>query len=182
MITLRGKLKKDGDLTNSKSKDYNKRISVRDKLLIKEVQEMEQNLPTTCQVTFNDPHCLHEFTLLIVPDEGYWMGGRFYFQIYIPEDYNMAPPKVNCLTKLWHPNISEDGDVCLSILRQSSIDGMGWAPTRKLQDVVWGLNSLFTDLLNFDDPLNRDAADLFIKDKESFRSKVKDYVMQYAKR
>lgn len=40
----------------------------------------------------------------------------------------------------------------------------------------------FQDLLNFDDPLNRDAADLFIKDKESFRSKVKDYVMQYAKR
>lgn len=54
------------------------------------------------------------------------------------------PPVVKCLTKLWHPNISEDGDVCLSILRQSSIDGMGWAPTRKLKDVVWGLNSLFT--------------------------------------
>ncbi|XP_018318307.1 NEDD8-conjugating enzyme UBE2F isoform X3 [Mycetomoellerius zeteki] len=172
---------------------------------------MEQTLPVTCKVTFKDPHCLHEFILLIMPDEGYWIGGHFYFQIYISEDYNMVPPVVKCLTKLWHPNISEDGDVCLSILRQSSIDGMGWAPTRKLKDVVWGLNSLFTvriqafsvatrsidaimlnilymylcsfqDLLNFDDPLNRDAADLFIKDKESFRSKVKDYVMQYAKR
>ncbi|EGI60601.1 PREDICTED: NEDD8-conjugating enzyme UBE2F-like [Acromyrmex echinatior] len=180
MITLRGKLKKDNDIANSKN--YNRRVSIRDKLLIKEVQEMEQTLPVTCKVTFKDPDCLHEFILLIMPDEGYWIGGHFYFQIYISEDYNMAPPVVKCLTKLWHPNISEDGDVCLSILRQSSIDGMGWAPTRKLKDVVWGLNSLFTDLLNFDDPLNRDAADLFIKDKESFRSKVKDYVMQYAKR
>ncbi|XP_014485524.1 PREDICTED: NEDD8-conjugating enzyme UBE2F-like [Dinoponera quadriceps] len=182
MITLRGKLKKDNDVSNSKNRDFNKRVSVRDKLLVKEVQEMEQTLPATCQVSFNDPHRLHEFTLLIVPDEGYWIGGRFYFQIYIPEDYNMAPPKVKCQTKLWHPNISEEGDVCLSILRQSSLDGMGWAPTRKLKDVVWGLNSLFTDLLNFDDPLNKDAADQFIKDKESFRSKVRDYVMQYAKR
>ncbi|CAK9813808.1 NEDD8-conjugating enzyme UBE2F [Anthophora quadrimaculata] len=182
MITLRGKLKKDSDIANSKSKDYNKRVSVRDKLLIKEVQEMEQTLPSTCQVKFHDPHCLHEFMLLIVPDEGYWMGGRFEFQIYISEEYNMVPPKVKCLTKLWHPNINIDGDVCLSILRQSSIDGMGWAPTRKLKDVVWGLNSLFTDLLNFDDPLNRDAADLFINDKESFQNKVRDYVMQYAKR
>ncbi|CAD1468944.1 unnamed protein product, partial [Heterotrigona itama] len=182
MITLRGKLKKDNDIANSKNRDYNKRASVRDKLLIKEVQEMQQTLPSTCQVKFQDPDCLHEFILLIVPDEGYWIGGRFHFQIYIPEEYNMAPPKVKCLTKLWHPNISEDGNVCLSILRQSSIDEMGWAPTRKLKDVVWGLNSLFTDLLNFDDPLNREAADLFIKDKESFRSKVKDYVMQYAKR
>ncbi|XP_032690418.1 NEDD8-conjugating enzyme UBE2F-like [Odontomachus brunneus] len=182
MITLRGKLKKDSDVANSKNRDFNKRVSVRDKLLVKEVQEMEQTLPTTCQVSFNDPHRLHEFSLLIVPDEGYWTNGRFYFQIHIPEDYNMAPPKVKCLTKLWHPNISEEGDVCLSILRQSSLDGMGWAPTRKLKDVVWGLNSLFTDLLNFDDPLNKDAADQFIKDKESFRSKVKDYVMIYAKR
>ena len=56
----------------------------------------------------------------------------------------LQPPKVKCITKLWHPNISEDGDVCLSILRQNSIDGMGWAPTRKLKDVVWGVNSLFT--------------------------------------
>ena len=56
----------------------------------------------------------------------------------------IQPPVVKCLTKLWHPNISEEGEICLSLLRQNSIDGLGWAPTRKLKDVVWGLNSLFT--------------------------------------
>lgn len=56
----------------------------------------------------------------------------------------LQPPKVKCLTKLWHPNISVNGDICLSLLRQNSIDGLGWAPTRKLKDVIWGLNSLFT--------------------------------------
>ena len=50
---------------------------------------MEQTLPNTCKVSFNDPHRLHEFNLIIVPDEGYWCGGRFYFQIFIPEEYNM---------------------------------------------------------------------------------------------
>lgn len=35
MITLRGKLKKDNDITNSKNN--NRRVSIRDKLLIKEV-------------------------------------------------------------------------------------------------------------------------------------------------
>jgi len=183
MITLRGKFKKDNEVSDSKSHDSSgKRISVRDKLLIKEVQEMEQTVPNTCEIIFSDPHCLYEFTLTIMPDEGYWSGGRFNFQINIPEEYNMIPPKVKCVTKLWHPNISEEGDVCLSILRQNSIDGMGWAPTRKLKDVVWGLNSLFTDLLNFDDPLNKEAADLFSKNKELFSIKVKEYVIQYAKR
>lgn len=51
---------------------------------------MQQTLPITCQVTFEDPHRLHEFILLIIPDEGYWNGGHFYFQIHISEEYNMA--------------------------------------------------------------------------------------------
>ncbi|KAJ7419557.1 hypothetical protein WISP_53221 [Willisornis vidua] len=33
------------------------------------------------------------------------------------------------------------------------------------RDVVWGLNSLFTDLLNFDDPLNIEAAEHHLRDK-----------------
>ncbi|CAG2112983.1 unnamed protein product [Medioppia subpectinata] len=91
------------------------------------------------------------------------------------------PPHVKCLTRIWHPNISEEGDICLSLLRESSIDAMGWAPTRTLKDVVWGLNSLFTDLLNFDDPLNDKAADHYLRDRESFQLKVRDYVHKYAK-
>ncbi|KAJ8674085.1 hypothetical protein QAD02_005347 [Eretmocerus hayati] len=182
MITLKGKLKKDPDSSKPKPHDPSKRASVRDKLLLREVQELDQTLPATCKANFDDPNSLHEFTLLITPDEGYWCGGHFYFEISVPEEYNMIPPKVKCLTKLWHPNINEEGDVCLSILRQSSIDGLGWAPTRKLKDIVWGLNSLFTDLLNFDDPLNREAAEMYSKDKEAFAHKVKQYLTQYAKR
>uniref|UniRef100_A0A1B6DYY7 E2 NEDD8-conjugating enzyme n=2 Tax=Clastoptera arizonana TaxID=38151 RepID=A0A1B6DYY7_9HEMI len=183
MITLTRKLKREPDDHNAAVSSHPaKRASIRDKLLVKEVQEMEQMLPVTCRVKFDDPHCLHDFCLIVTPDEGYWQGGRFTFHIFITEEYNMAPPNVKCLTKLWHPNMSEEGDVCLSLLRQNSIDGMGWAPTRRLKDVVWGLNSLFTDLLNFDDPLNIEAAELYIKDKESFRNKVRDYVNIYAKR
>ena len=53
------------------------------------------------------------------------------------------PPAVTCQTKIWHPNIDETGAVCLSILRSTSLDGTGWAPTRTLKDVVWGVYALF---------------------------------------
>jgi ubiquitin-conjugating enzyme E2 F len=42
--------------------------------------------------------------------------------------------------------------------------------------------SEFKDLLNFDDPLNIEAAELYLKDKEAFQSRVREYVTQYAKR
>ncbi|XP_067892031.1 NEDD8-conjugating enzyme UBE2F isoform X2 [Heterodontus francisci] len=114
-------------------------------------------------------------------DEGYYQGGKFQFETDVPEAYNMVPPKVKCLTRIWHPNITETGEICLSLLREHSIDGTGWAPTRTLKDVVWGLNSLFTDLLNFDDPLNIEAAEQHLRDKEDFRSKVQDYIKRFAR-
>ncbi|XP_077927657.1 NEDD8-conjugating enzyme UBE2F isoform X3 [Halichoerus grypus] len=114
-------------------------------------------------------------------DEGYYQGGKFQFETEVPDAYNMVPPKVKCLTRIWHPNITETGEICLSLLREHSIDGTGWAPTRTLKDVVWGLNSLFTDLLNFDDPLNIEAAEHHLRDKEDFRNKVEDYIKRYAR-
>ncbi|GBP12340.1 NEDD8-conjugating enzyme UBE2F [Eumeta japonica] len=182
MITLNRKLKKDTAEPTNGHVSEPKRISVRDKLLVKEVQEMEENLPSTCSINFANPHMLHEFVLTVSPDEGFWQGGRFKFSVYVTEDYNMEPPQVKCLTKLWHPNISEDGDICLSLLRQTSIDEHGWAPTRRLKDVVWGLNSLFTDLLNFEDPLNLEAAEMYKSDKHEFQDKVKEYMALNKKR
>uniref|UniRef100_A0A023FAT8 E2 NEDD8-conjugating enzyme n=1 Tax=Triatoma infestans TaxID=30076 RepID=A0A023FAT8_TRIIF len=180
MITLTRKLKKSSD-ENHYGKNMAKRVSIRDRLLVKEVQEMESMLPNTCSLKFTDPHKLHDFYLIVCPDEGFWHGGKFWFHIYITEEYNMAPPTVKCETKLWHPNISEEGEICLSLLRQNSIDGLGWAPTRRLKDVIWGLNSLFTDLLNFEDPLNISAAELYVKDREAFKTKVRDYILQYSR-
>lgn len=77
-----------------------------DKLLVKEVQEMEENLPSTVKTSFPDPNNLSEFYLIVQPNEGLWKDGRFKFLITINEDYNMMPPKVKCLTKVLHPNIS----------------------------------------------------------------------------
>jgi len=55
-----------------------------------EVQEMEQNLPKTCQTHFDDANKLHVFWLYITPEDGYWYGGRFKFRIDVPEEYNIV--------------------------------------------------------------------------------------------
>lgn len=87
MITLTRKLKKEA---TTEATDNARRISVRDRLLVKEVQEMEQNLPATCTSHFADPNVLCEFTLTITPDEGFWKDGKFKFNISVPEEYNMT--------------------------------------------------------------------------------------------
>uniref|UniRef100_A0A8C9K0R3 E2 NEDD8-conjugating enzyme n=1 Tax=Panthera tigris altaica TaxID=74533 RepID=A0A8C9K0R3_PANTA len=142
-----------------------------------EVAELEANLPCTCKVHFPDPNKLHCFQLTVTPDEGYYQGGKFQFETEVPDAYNMVPPKVKCLTRIWHPNITETGDICLSAREPETCFLLSFS----FQDVVWGLNSLFTDLLNFDDPLNIEAAEHHLRDKEDFRNKVEDYIKRYAR-
>ncbi|KAG8559174.1 hypothetical protein GDO81_017261 [Engystomops pustulosus] len=137
MLTLASKLKRDDGVKGSRAasapSDSSRRVSIRDRLLVKEVAELEANLPCTCKVNFPDPNKLHYFQLTVSPDESYYQGGKFLFEVEVPEAYNMVPPKVKCLTRIWHPNITETGEICLSLLREHSIDGTGWAPTRTLK-------------------------------------------------
>ncbi|XP_039270555.2 NEDD8-conjugating enzyme UBE2F-like [Styela clava] len=185
MLTLSKKIKESGKgdakKKESSPKPQHGRVSIRDRLLIGEVQELEKNITSaTCKVTFPEADCLHKFYVEISPDEGMWEHGTYEFKVEVPENYNIAPPNVKCMTRIWHPNITENGDVCLSLLRDHSLDGTGWVPTRTLKEVIWGLCSLFTDLCDFDDPLNVDAADHYHRDKKGFTRKVQYYIQRYA--
>ncbi|KAM3178434.1 hypothetical protein ACTXT7_002581 [Hymenolepis weldensis] len=186
MLRLAEKIRKkqEGEATNESDFASSPSLinaSVRDKLLAQEIPEIKTNLPSTCKITYPDPNKIHQFMLEITPKEGVWQYGHFIFDFSIPETYNHAPPAVKCLTKIWHPNIDEHGNVCLSILRQASLDPTGWTPTRKLMDVIWGLESLFGDLCDFTDALNVKAAEQYLQNKDAFIRTARNFVSQYAR-
>jgi ubiquitin-conjugating enzyme E2 M len=93
---------------------------------------------------------LMNFKVYIMPDEGYWAGGRFQFSIAIPANYPHEAPKVHCDTKSYHPNLDLEGNVCLNILREE------WKPILSVSAVVHGLQFLFLEP-NPEDPLNKQA-------------------------
>jgi ubiquitin-conjugating enzyme E2 M len=94
----------------------------------------------------------------VSPDSGYWTGAKYHFTFVIPALYPHEPPKVTCRTKIYHPNINLEGAVCLNILRED------WKPVLDINAVIYGLIYLYYEP-NPDDPLNREAADLFRTDR-----------------
>ena len=64
-------------------------------------------------MTWPDPSDLTDMVLTVKPDTGLWAHATFTFSIKIPDMYPHDPPKVKCLTKVYHPNIDLEGAVCL---------------------------------------------------------------------
>jgi ubiquitin-conjugating enzyme E2 M len=116
-------------------------------------------------IEFPNPNDLTRFQVTIKPDTGYWLGATYEFSFAIPDHYPHSPPKVTCLTKIYHPNINLEGNVCLNILRED------WKPVLDINAVIYGLIYLFYEP-NPDDPLNHEAAELFRKDVTQFQRMV----------
>lgn len=67
--------------------------------------------------------------------------------------------------QIYHPNIDLEGNVCLNILRED------WKPVLDINAVIYGLIYLFYEP-NPDDPLNREAAELYRSDLNQFKQLV----------
>lgn len=59
----------------------------------------------------------HWQATMIGPDGSPYEGGVFFLNIQFPADYPFRAPKVNFTTKIYHPNINQNGTICLSTLR-----------------------------------------------------------------
>lgn len=127
----------------------------------------ELNLPSTMKIAFPEgKDNLLKFEITIRPDEGYYLGGTFVFSFDIQPSYPHEAPKVKCKTKVYHPNIDLEGNVCLNILRED------WKPVLSINSIIYGLQFLFLDP-NPDDPLNHEAAEVLRSNPRQFEYNVK---------
>lgn len=150
------KKKKKGEQTGTKKSPGEIRIQ-------KDIGELDGG--RVASVTFPRPNDLTNFNVSITPDTGYWKGATYKFVFAIPPHYPHSPPKVECKTNIYHPNIDLQGKVCLNILRED------WRPVLDINAVIYGLIYLFYEP-NPDDPLNHEAADLLRKDIKNFERLV----------
>uniref|UniRef100_A0A0K2UEJ9 E2 NEDD8-conjugating enzyme n=1 Tax=Lepeophtheirus salmonis TaxID=72036 RepID=A0A0K2UEJ9_LEPSM len=149
LFTLKKEKQENASGASGDSCSQKKRASAAQLRITKDINELE--LPKTCKTEFPDPDDLLQFKLYICPDEGYYRDGRFVFTFKIGASYPHEPPKVKCETKVYHPNIDLEGNVCLNILRED------WKPVLTINSIVYGLQYLFLEP-NPEDPLNKQAA------------------------
>ena len=102
-----------------------------------------------------------------------YQNGFFFFKLEYTSEYPMLPPKFIFITKIFHPNISEDGIVSVDILRNN------WSPSLRTRTVILSIQSLLGDP-NINDFVNQEAASLYKTDIEAYNNTVIEYIKKYA--
>ena len=139
-------------------------------MMQKRIAQDIENLRSVAKNTVVDGNLI-TFTL-DGPKDSYYENGEWKVRIQLSKEYPYKSPSVGFITKIYHPNIDfKSGSICLNVLNQT------WSPIYNLSHIH---NTFLPQLLlypNADDPLNQEAADLYLlEDKTLFKENVDLYI------
>ena len=87
------------------------------------------------------------------------------------------------ISEMWHPNVYQNGIVCISILHPPGEDAFNaqesaderWRPILGVEQILISVISMLSDP-NDESPANLDAAVMWRNDKAAFKKKVRQIV------
>ncbi|XP_055722574.1 ubiquitin-conjugating enzyme E2 R1-like isoform X1 [Salvelinus fontinalis] len=149
------------------------------KALMLEMKSLQEEPVEGFKITLVDEADLYNWEVAIFgPPNTHYEGGYFKARIKFPIDYPYSPPAFRFLTKMWHPNIYENGDVCISILhppvddpQSGELPSERWNPTQNVrytpsQTILLSVISLLNEP-NTSSPANVDASVMYRKWRDS---------------
>ena len=139
----------------------------------KELDDLSQDPPPGCSAGPKKKDLYNWQGTIMGPSDSPYYGGVFFLEINFPKEYPFKAPKIYFTTKIFHPNISSKGAICLDILKDK------WSPALTINKVLLSITSLLTDP-NPDDPLVTDIAKLYRTNINKYNEKARDWTMKYA--
>lgn|SRR5882762_8500765 len=92
--------------------------------------------------------------------------GTFKLLLTFDESYPNKPPTVKFLSRMFHPNVYANGELCLDILQNR------WSPTYDVAAILTSIQSLLHDP-NPNSPANAEAAQLYRENMKEYVRRVK---------
>lgn len=115
---------------------------------------------------------------IIGPEDTPYKDGTFTLEIIVPERYPFVPPSIKFLTRIYHPNIDDNGRICLDLLKMPPAGT--WKPTIGLEGVLIAIRMLLQSP-NPDDPLMVDIAHEYKYSKHEYLQKANLHTDKYAR-
>lgn len=144
------------------------------KRIIKETERLAADPVPGIETSVHEDNLRYFDVVISGPAQSPFEGGRFRLELFLPEDYPMAAPKVRFLTRIYHPNIDKLGRICLDILKDK------WSPALQMRTVLLSIQALLS-APNPDDPLANDVAEHYKTDERGAIETSQRWTQEYAK-
>ncbi|CRK09280.1 hypothetical protein BN1723_009026 [Verticillium longisporum] len=148
------------------------------KRISKELGDCMTNPPDGISVALKDESDIHNWNVTMAgPSSSPYAGGHFALAVSLPTDYPFKSPTVRFLTRIYHPNVTNDADgsICLATLKSEN-----WKPSTKITAVLEAVRQLLIEPQP-DDPLEARIADEYRNNRKEYEKNAKTYVTRYAK-
>lgn len=141
--------------------------------ILKETQRLQNEPVPGIQAEVDDSNARYFRIRIAGPSESPYEGGVFKMELFLPQDYPMAAPKVRFMTKIYHPNIDKLGRICLDILKDK------WSPALQIRTVLLSIQALLS-APNPDDPLNHQVAEKWKHNEKEAVEQAREWTKKYA--
>lgn len=135
--------------------------------LMTDLRLMKQEPPEGCSASpLSDDNLFVWGATIFGPPDTAWEGGIYTLRLTFSEEYPDKPPRVRFTCDMFHPNVYQDGTLCLDIIQDH------WSPIYTVNTILTSIQSLLTDP-NPASPANPEAAHLYTTNKEAYKQKVR---------
>ncbi|KAJ9219079.1 hypothetical protein DTO271D3_6637 [Paecilomyces variotii] len=152
-----------------------------ERILMNEYKSLAQEKWVNIELNEDDIFNWNIGLIVLNPDSLYY-GGYFKAKMTFPNNYPYSPPEFRFLRPLYHPNIYEDGKLCISILHAPGEDEMSgelaaerWSPAQRVESVLISILSLLDDA-EVSSPANVDAGVMLRREPEKYKEIVRENV------
>jgi ubiquitin-conjugating enzyme E2 G1 len=152
-------------------------------LLMKQLKELNKNPDCGFSAGLVDETNPFEWQVILSgPPDTLYEGGVFKARLVFPQDYPVMPPTMRFTSEMWHPNVYQDGRVCISILHPPGDDPHNYEQASERWTAVHTVESILVSVIsmlaspNDESPANLDAAKEWREDRELFKKKVRRIV------
>lgn len=135
--------------------------------LMGEVRDLVRHPPEGIEYVSEEDATVSEIHAIISgPEETPFFGGKFRMKLVISEDYPNSPPRGYFLTRIFHPNVASNGDICVNTLKRD------WNAEVTIKHILQVIRCLL--IIPFpESSLNDEAGKLFMESYDEYAARAK---------